>query len=124
LFEAANRSLSQFVMTTSRKRAWRRASASAESGNAGQSPTEPPKQDLAVAQVRAGLERGLVARVALEQLVVGGRDAVGVDHAAHRREEPGLPVDQRPVAVEGQGVEPVEVERHPREASITGILAG
>ena len=41
-FEAANRSSSQFVMTPSRKRRFSLASASAESGNAGQSPTEPP----------------------------------------------------------------------------------
>ena len=39
---AANRSSSQFVITPSRKRVASRASASAESGNAGQSATAAP----------------------------------------------------------------------------------
>ena len=41
--DAANRSSSQLVMTPSRYLAWSAARASAESGKAGQSPTEAPK---------------------------------------------------------------------------------
>ena len=43
-FEAAKRSSSQLVRTPSRKRSWSRWSDAVESGNAGQSATEPPNR--------------------------------------------------------------------------------
>jgi hypothetical protein len=45
-FEEAKRSSSQLVMTPSLNRACRRASASAESAKAGQSPTEPENREI------------------------------------------------------------------------------
>ena len=126
-FEAANRSSSQFVMTPSRKRVLSRASAAAESGKAGQSATEPPnvaissgvgsnpsspatprrpaRQDVAIALVRAGLGGRLVPGVADEHVLVVGVDAVRREDRPERRGQAGLPVDERAVAVEGQGVE-------------------
>ena len=47
--DAANRSSSQFVMTPSLKRSFRRARAAAESGNAGHSPTEPENASISSA---------------------------------------------------------------------------
>jgi hypothetical protein len=68
-------------------------------------------QHLAIGQVLAGLELGLVPTVGLEQLLVRRLDAMYLQHGSQRREDPALPVDQRAVAVEAERVEGAEVER-------------
>ena len=131
--DRANRSSSQLVMTPSRNRSWSRARAAAESAKAGQSPTESPKAatsassgvDAVIARrPRAGSRPG--CRGSEVRTGLGGRlgpaktsrssSSDGVDAApCEDRSQPGedarLPVDERAVAVEGQRLEAVVVER-------------
>ena len=84
-------------------------------------PVQRARQDLAVRQVVAGLERGLVTRVAFEQFVLARVDAVGREHGLDRVEDPLLPVDQRPVAVERDRVEAREVERDHQAQNVSNV---
>ncbi len=70
---------------------------------------QPGGEDLAVAPIRRPLRLRLVAAVRLEQRLVlhPGR---GRQRAPQRLEEPGLPVDQRPVAVEREDLVAAEVD--------------
>jgi len=68
-------------------------------------------EDLAVAQVWAALQRRFRVGVLLEQLLVGGLGhAARSEDRTHAREDPGLPVDERAVAIEGQCLETSVVE--------------
>ena len=51
-----------------------------------------------------------MAGVALEERLVVRVHVAGIDDRVQRGQQPGLPVDQGPVAVEGEDVEPVEVD--------------
>ena len=79
----------------------------------GADPAQRTGHDVAVAQVRAALELGLVPAVGLEELLVAGGDAVRVERRPQAGEDAALPVDERAVAVEREGVEVVEADgRH------------
>ena len=73
-------------------------------------PAQRPGEDLAVGQVGAGLERCLVACVALEELVLAHVDPLRCEHGLERVEDALLPVDQGAVAVERDRVEAAEVD--------------
>ena len=144
-FDAANRSSSQLVRTPSRNRRLSRRSASAESGNAGHASTDrekvatsspvgsnpssaptprsPAASTVSVRPVRAGLGGRLVSGVAGQHVLGVVPHAVGVEDGLEGRGQPRLPVDQRPVAVEGQGLDVGEVDRrHPRNCSRTATV--
>ncbi len=131
-------------MTPSLNRSWRRASAAALSGNAGQSTTDPPNaassgsirarspasavmapedltENLAIRPIRPCLHLGLVPTEGREQGLVVVLDAVRSHRGPQRGKDPGLPVDEGPVAVEGQDVVVVEVEGH--AAMLAGDVA-
>ena len=76
----------------------------------GADPLERPGEDVGVAPVLARLELGLVASVELKQLLVGDIGAVVREDRPERGEEAALPVDQGPVAVEGERLEGREIE--------------
>ena len=91
----------------------------------GAEPAQRLRQDLAIGQVRAGLELGLVPRVALEQLVLACVDAARGEHRLEGVEDALLPVDQGAVAVEGDRVEAGEVDRaHAQNASNVAASLG
>src|SRR5204862_2819323 len=84
--------------------------------------------DVAVAQVRAALELCLVPAVALEQLLVAGGDPMRAERRPQAAEDSALPVDERAVAIERQGLEVVEADRRHGAVSCqtcpTGETAG
>ena len=76
----------------------------------GGQPELPVAEDVPVAPVGAGLCRRFQLRVVGQQLVVRSLDPAPRQHRPQAGEDPGLPVDERAVAVEGQGLEPPVVE--------------
>ena len=67
-------------------------------------------EDLPIALVWSCLHLGLVPGERLQDGVVGRLDPVRRERRPEGRQDAGLPVDERAVAVEGQDVELVEVE--------------
>ncbi len=76
-------------------------------------PRTPAARIVAIREIGAGLGRSLDRRVCLEQLVVGSIDAVWREDPPQGGEDAGLPIDERAVAIEGEGVECTVVKRHP-----------
>src|SRR4051812_14587387 len=71
-------------------------------------------RDLAIGSVGPSLEGGFGIREFAEKLVAGC-SVVSGERRSERGEDARLPVDQRPVAIEGQGMEGAVVEvRHER----------
>ena len=134
---AAKRSSSQLVIGGEAVALAERASAAAESGNAGQSTTDAAealrrrarrprcraprraahagREDLAVGHVLAGLELGLVRARSARAAPRRRSRRAPAERRPQRGEQPGLPVDQRPVAVESQYVVAVPNPFRPRK---------
>jgi hypothetical protein len=82
------------------------------------------RKDLGIRPVRAALGGRFVVRIPSQDVLGVGVDPVRGEHRTEGGAEPGLPVDERPVAVEGQRLDIGEVDRvrHPRNCSRSGIV--
>jgi hypothetical protein len=87
-------------------------------------PSEAGGEDLGIRPIRAAFRGRLMSGVAGQDVLGITVDPVGVEDGPERRTQSGLPVDERPVAVEGQRVDIGEVDRvaHPRNCSRSGIV--
>jgi hypothetical protein len=77
-------------------------------------------KDVPVPPVGPGLDRGLVARVPLEEVLVLGDDVARVEDPPQARQDAGLPVDERAVAVEREHLEALEGDGHAAGTSCGG----